>query len=109
VLLLLYCYCCIGIVATAAHAHSTPLFFIFLSSLLLLLYVCSFASDCHLVVDATVVLSVQPTTSTGVENVSREVLYPARHQMTLPLNQLNIMFSDFSVAANHHTRLDSDR
>ena len=69
----------------------------------------SFASDCHLVVDATVLLSVQPTTSVGQDDITQEVLYPARHQMTLPLNQLNFMFNDFSVAANHHTRLDSDR
>jgi hypothetical protein len=56
-----------------------------------------------------VVLSVQPTTAAENADITQEVLYPARHQMTLPLNQLNFMFQDFSVAANHHTRLDSDR
>lgn len=60
-------------------------------------------------VDATVVLSVQPITSTGQDDITQEVLYPARHQMTLPLNQLNFMFNEFSMSANHHTRLDSDR
>ena len=29
--------------------------------------------------------------------------------MTLPLNGLNMLFSDYMVAVNHHTKLDSDR
>jgi hypothetical protein len=37
------------------------------------------------------------------------LLYPPRHQMTLPLNGLNMLFSDYIVAVNHHTKLDSDR
>lgn len=40
---------------------------------------------------------------------TEEVLYPDRHQITLPINGLNILFDDCTVAFNHHTKLSSDR
>jgi len=55
-------------------------------------------------VDAQVVLTVN---SGAVD--SKEVLYPKRHQLTLPLNSLNMLFGDCTVAFNHHSRLDCDR
>ena len=60
-------------------------------------------------VDAIILLTVQPTTDIGVVNDAQELLYPERHQITLPLNGLNMLFSDYIVAFNHHTKLDSDR
>ena len=69
----------------------------------------SFSSEFQLVVDATIVLTVQPTTAEGVAQETEELLYPDRHQITLPLNGLNMIFSDYIAAFNHHTKLDSDR
>jgi hypothetical protein len=65
-----------------------------------------------MVVDATVVLTVQRVgaAADGAEYPeNEESLYPTRHQMTLPLNGMNMIFSDCVVAFNHHTKLDSDR
>ena len=65
-----------------------------------------------MVVDATIVMTVQRVAAAddGAEQPeTEESLYPARHQMTLPLNGLNMLFSDCVVAFNHHTKLDSDR
>ena len=59
--------------------------------------------------DATIVLTVQPTDANGNDQETEEVLCPSRHQITLPLNGLNMVFSDYIVAVNHHTKLDSDR
>jgi len=61
------------------------------------------------VVDATILLTVQPIAAVGNAQETEESLYPARHQMTLPLHGLNVLFSDCIVAFNHHTKLDSDR
>ena len=99
----------VALISVAVAIGFDPPPMIMMMMYLFLVCVCSFAPDCHLVVDARVMLSVQPIASTGQDNITQEVLYPARHQMTLPLNQLNFMFNDFSVSANHHTRLDSDR
>ena len=60
-------------------------------------------------VDATILLTVQPIAAVGNAQETEESLYPARHQMTLPLHGLNVLFSDCIVAFNHHTKLDSDR
>lgn len=60
-------------------------------------------------VDAIILLKVQPANAVGNANRTDELLYPARHQMTLPLNGLNMLFTDYTVAINHHTKIDSDR
>ena len=39
----------------------------------------------------------------------QEQLWPSRHQLTLPLNGLNMLFQDVLVAVNHHNKLDADR
>ncbi len=66
-----------------------------------------------MVLDATIVMTVQRTGAVAdgaaEHPETEESLYPARHQMTLPLNGLNMIFSDCVVAFNHHTKLDSDR
>jgi hypothetical protein len=61
------------------------------------------------VLDAIILLKVQPANAMGIADQSDELLYPARHEMTLPLNGLNMLFSDYTVAINHHTKIDSDR
>ena len=69
----------------------------------------SFSSEFQLVCDAVILLTIQPTGVAGNAQETQELLYPARHQITLPLNGLNMLFSDAIVAFNHHTKLDSDR
>ena len=66
--------------------------------------------------DATVLLTVEQVAAGAAAAAlavppatTQELLYPPRHQMTLPLNGLNMLFSDYIVAVNHHTKLDSDR
>jgi len=68
------------------------------------------------VLDATVLLTVEQVAAGAAAAAlavppatTQELLYPPRHQMTLPLNGLNMLFSDYIVAVNHHTKLDSDR
>ena len=56
--------------------------------------------------DAVVVLSLQIP---GQAQASQEALCPTRHKMTLPLNSLNMIFSECNTAFNFHTKLDSDR
>lgn len=60
-------------------------------------------------VDATILLTVQPVLANGNAQETEELLFPERHQITLPLNGLNMLFSDYITAVNHHTKLDSDR
>jgi hypothetical protein len=38
-----------------------------------------------------------------------EALFPERHELLLPLNNLNFYFDDFTVAFNQHTKLTCDR
>ncbi len=63
-----------------------------------------------MVVEASVIVTVQPTTKLGTdEEKVEELLYPARHGITLPLNGLNIMFNNCDIAVNHHTQIPTDR
>lgn len=39
----------------------------------------------------------------------KEALWPTRHEITLPLNNINIFFEDYSVTFNQHTNLTADR
>jgi hypothetical protein len=73
---------------------------------LIKIYFYSFPTDFQLVADASVVLS---TTPPGSEEVVLESLTPGRHQMSLPINGLNILFNNCNTAFNFHTKLDSDR
>jgi hypothetical protein len=45
----------------------------------------------------------------GAGQPTRESLYPIRHNITLPLNGLNILFNDIHTAFNFHNKLDCDR
>jgi hypothetical protein len=39
----------------------------------------------------------------------RELLYPPRHQITLPLNNLNFIFDNIEVAFNQTSKLTADK
>lgn len=67
----------------------------------------SFVSDCHMVLDAVVLLTVHRTDTPAT--TTEETLWPERHRVTLPLNALNNYFQNCEIAFNHHTKLDTDR
>jgi len=39
----------------------------------------------------------------------KEMLYPSRHQITLPLNNLNFIFENITVAFNQTNKYGSDK
>ncbi len=65
----------------------------------------SFNSDYQMVIDAQVVLTVEGPDEDPVQ----ELLYPPRHQITLPLNNLNFIFESCEVSFNQTTKLTSDK
>ncbi len=70
----------------------------------------SFSPDAHMVVDCSVIVTVQPTAKIATEEDKvQELLYPARHNITLPLNGLNILFNACETAFNHTTQIATDR
>jgi hypothetical protein len=66
----------------------------------------SFPTEFQFVADAIVIVSLQIP---GMNQLTRESLYPLRHKLTLPLNGLNMLFGECNTAFNFHTKLDSDR
>lgn len=72
------------------------------------MFVFSFHGDYQMVMDAQVVLSVVPTTNPA-EAPTLELLYPPRHEITLPLNNLNFIFEDIQTSFNQTTKLTSDK
>ena len=64
----------------------------------------SFNTDYQMVLDAQVIVTVRRGAVT-----TRELLYPPRHQITLPLNNLNFIFDGCEVAFNQTTKLTSDK
>jgi hypothetical protein len=58
-----------------------------------------------MVIDAQVVLTVEGPDGEPVQ----ELLYPPRHQITLPLNNLNFIFESCEVSFNQTTKLTSDK
>lgn len=60
-----------------------------------------------MVMDASIILTVYPDGTPQTETT--EALYPPRHKIVLPLNNLNNYFQNCEVAFNHHTKLDCDR
>ncbi len=58
-----------------------------------------------MVIDAQVVLTVEGPDADPVQ----ELLYPPRHQITLPLNNLNFIFESCEVSFNQTTKLTSDK
>ena len=68
----------------------------------------SFSSDASLVLEARVLVTIRQEGLAGAV-ARQEQLWPSRHQLTLPLNGLNMLFQDVLVAVNHHNKLDADR
>jgi hypothetical protein len=63
-----------------------------------------------MVVDCSVIVTFQPTAKIATEEDKvQELLYPARHNITLPLNGLNILFNACETAFNHTTQIATDR
>lgn len=60
-----------------------------------------------MVIDATIRVTYHAENDENA--TAEENLYPARHQMTLPINSINNIFSGCEIAFNHHTKLDVDR
>jgi hypothetical protein len=59
-----------------------------------------------MVIDARVEISFKEDVD-GAE-IQKETLFPERHFVTLPLNNLNFMFDNCRVAFNQSTPLTSD-
>ena len=72
---------------------------------MLLFSCCSFNADYQMVIDAQVILTVAQDAVVG----PRELLYPPRHQITLPLNSLNFLFNNIEVAFNQTSKLTADK
>jgi hypothetical protein len=77
---------------------SSPFFFLFC---------CSFNADYQMVINAQVIVSLSLTQDAIVQ--PQELLYPPRHQITLPLNSLNFIFNNIEVAFNQTTKLTADK
>jgi len=58
-----------------------------------------------MVLDAQVVVTVTRDGAAPAE----ELLYPPRHQITLPLNNLNFIFNNIEVAFNQTSKLSADK
>jgi hypothetical protein len=72
----------------------------------------SFGTDCHMIVDGTVLVTLQKTTdylANRDAGKSQEALWPSRHLLTLPINSLNILFTDCVSSINNHTQITADR
>jgi hypothetical protein len=70
-----------------------------------------------MVIDAQVVVSYTAAAAAAAAAaadaaapvVHRELLYPPRHRMTLPLNNLNFIFDNIEVAFNQTSKWTADK
>ena len=72
-------------------------------------FYCSFSTDYQFLVDARVLVTVRRTTAAAGAAGTQELLWPPRHELTLPLHGMNMLFQDVTVAINHHNKQDADR
>ena len=74
---------------------------------------CSFNSDYQMVIDAQVVVSYTAAAAAAAADaapvVHQELLYPPRHRITLPLNNLNFIFDNIEVAFNQTSKWTADK
>jgi hypothetical protein len=72
---------------------------------------CSFNADYQMVIDAQAVVSVTEVVAVGVAPpaAQQELLYPPRHQITLPLNNMNFIFDNIEVAFNQTSKFTADK
>jgi hypothetical protein len=59
-----------------------------------------------MVLDAQIILTVRKRAAV---ETAKEMLYPPRHQITLPLNNLNFLFDNITVAFNQTNKYSSDK
>jgi hypothetical protein len=59
-----------------------------------------------MVLDAQIILTVKRASQVAT---SKEMLYPPRHQITLPINNLNFLFGNITVAFNQTNKYSSDK
>ena len=63
-----------------------------------------------MVIDAQAVVTFSEVVAAGAAAVpQQELLYPPRHQITLPLNNLNFIFDNIEVAFNQTSKLTADK
>jgi len=63
-----------------------------------------------MVADCQIILSVRQRGLLGaLGEETRETLYPPRHNITLPLNNLNFLFEKVTTSFNQTTELTSDK
>ncbi len=78
-------------------------------TLVFFVFYCSFSTDYQFLVDARVLVTVRRTTAAAGAAGTQELLWPPRHELTLPLHGMNMLFQDVTVAINHHNKQDADR
>jgi hypothetical protein len=62
-----------------------------------------------MVIDAQVLVSVKEKDAAAAVAATQQSLYPAYHQLTLPLNNLNFLFEKCTTSFNQTTELTSDK
>jgi hypothetical protein len=64
-----------------------------------------------MVIDAQVVVTVTQVVvpPAAAAAPQQELLYPPRHQITLPLNNLNFIFDNIEAAFNQTSKLTADK
>jgi hypothetical protein len=64
-----------------------------------------------MVIDAQAVVTFTEVVAVGANApaAQEELLYPPRHQITLPLNNMNFIFNDIEVAFNQTSKLSVDK
>jgi len=66
-----------------------------------------------MVIDAQVVVSYTAAAAAAAADaapvVHQELLYPPRHRITLPLNNLNFIFDNIEVAFNQTSKWTADK
>jgi hypothetical protein len=91
----------------------TFLLLLFLKNVFLMFFsiVCSFNSDYQMVIDAQAVVTFSEVVAVGAAAAvpQQELLYPPRHQITLPLNNLNFIFDNIEVAFNQTSKFTADK
>ena len=68
-------------------------------------FIFSFPFDHQLVIDARIVVHSRHPNDGDIA----ETLFPARHDITLPLNSLNFIFQDIKTTFNYSHKLEADR
>jgi len=69
----------------------------------------SFSPDYQMVIDCEIQVSVKEKGAAPAVEAIIQTLYPAHHNLTLPLNNLNFLFEKCTTSFNQTTELTSDK